>query len=455
MTIVQPSGRGNMGMKRRLPLMLNDAPSASKSRKTTSSLEIQSLADSEYDDDDDDDEYVNLMGGLEQPIVFQQANMVPASSSTRGMISEIPNTPSSTRSHHDELEDIDDIIEEVGGKRIKVENLQVILHLRSNPQEAPEEDVNKIFEELSEATSTATTPAQVVSANGGGSASAVAVSVAPPPQVSGDNVAANQEFLRIEDPAATSSASRVADQSKGIEQPKKTWYANKDGFISAEIPTDLFDEQSQSSTAGALVDANVNPTLSEDLTMKIKQEADETKKPKKFNGAHLQLARLPSNTGDVFSLSTPEDFTMHLENVQSDLNTLKGLLATNDQYSYDPSHLAGVSGMGDNLVVSKVKVLQRTNRGGRFYLCLTHFLFLNYVRDVGANAADWWTIAYRIAEFQSELVDGRRRICAGQGGFEFFILIFFSRLTRRILFSISDHFEFRLFPFRCLTTRIF
>lgn len=421
MTIVQPSGRGNMGMKRRLPLMLNDAPSASKSRKTTSSLEIQSLADSEYDDDDDDDEYVNLMGGLEQPIVFQQANMVPASSSTRGMISEIPNTPSSTRSHHDELEDIDDIIEEVGGKRIKVENLQVILHLRSNPQEAPEEDVNKIFEELSEATSTATTPAQVVSANGGGSASAVAVSVAPPPQVSGDNVAANQEFLRIEDPAATSSASRVADQSKGIEQPKKTWYANKDGFISAEIPTDLFDEQSQSSTAGALVDANVNPTLSEDLTMKIKQEADETKKPKKFNGAHLQLARLPSNTGDVFSLSTPEDFTMHLENVQSDLNTLKGLLATNDQYSYDPSHLAGVSGMGDNLVVSKVKVLQRTNRGGRFYLCLTHFLFLNYVRDVGANAADWWTIAYRIAEFQSELVDGRRRICAGQGGFEFFI----------------------------------
>lgn len=101
-------------MKRRLPLMLNDAPSASKSRKTMSSMEIQSLADSEYDDDDDDDDYVNLMGNLEQPIVYHQAKMVPASSSTRGMISEIPNTPSSTRSHHDDLEDIDDIIEEVG-----------------------------------------------------------------------------------------------------------------------------------------------------------------------------------------------------------------------------------------------------------------------------------------------------------------------------------------------------
>lgn len=214
--------------------------------------------------------------------------------------------------------------------------------------------MNKIFEELSEATGSVTTglvtkPAETGSRNGGSAAA-----------VAGNN-SAMDEFLKFNETGAASSASPAAagireeEQvvSKEIEQPKKTWYANKDGFISAEMPTDLFDEQSQSSTgAGALVvagmqDANVNPTLSEDLTKKIKQEAEESKKPKKFNGAHLQLARLPSNSGDVFSLNTPEDFTMHLESVQSDLNALKGLLVTNDQYSYDPSNLTGVSVIGD------------------------------------------------------------------------------------------------------------
>lgn len=373
-----------MGMKRRLPLMLNDAPTASKSRKTGSSsssdygLEISSLADSEEDIDDDDTAYMNLMT-MDNPIVLQSKMQ-----SSRGMISEIPNTPSSTRSHHDELEDIDDIIEE----------------------EAPEDDVNKIFEELSEATSgpqgqgqqrpsnvVTTRSAKRVPVNNNNNTKSSAVvrgqqqqqlqPIKQQPQQS--NVSRNEntdmdEFLKFENTnvpvvvASTSSSTVVNDEGRGgggaavanvvdsaqqQQQVKPTWYANKDAFISAEIPNELFDDQSQSSMGGGAVigtvtsqqglqDSNINPTLSENLTAKIDAAESSNKnntnnKSRKFSGKHLQLARLPSNTGDVFSLATPEDFTLHLDSVQTDLNALKGILAT-DSLVYDPNQLTGVSG---------------------------------------------------------------------------------------------------------------
>lgn len=368
-----------MGMKRRLPLMLNDAPTASKSRKTGSSssdygLEISSLADSEEDIDDDDTAYMNLMT-MDNPIVLQSKMQ-----SSRGMISEIPNTPSSTRSHHDELEDIDDIIEE----------------------EAPEDDVNKIFEELSEATSgpqgqgqqrpsnvvtTRSAKRVPVNNNNNNTKSSAVVRgqqqlqpIKQQPQQS--NVSRNEntdmdEFLKFENTnapvvvvASTSSSTvvnneggaavaNVVDSAQQQQQVKPTWYANKDAFISAEIPNELFDDQSQSSMGGGAVigtvtsqhglqDNNINPTLSENLTAKIDAAESSNKnntntKSRKFSGKHLQLARLPSNTGDVFSLATPEDFTLHLDSVQTDLNALKGILAT-DSLVYDPNQLTGVSG---------------------------------------------------------------------------------------------------------------
>lgn len=336
-------------MKRRLPLMLNDTPIANKSRKTGSSdygLEITSMADSEEDDED----YMNLMT-MDNPIVLQ-SKMVPASSS-RGMISEIPNTPSSTRSNHDDLEDIDEIIEE----------------------EAPEADVNKIFEELSEATSTGggrqqkssavtnTRSKRVLQGNGKTTSAAAAVVSQPqqrqrqqqqPIPAQNDDSSVNMDqFLKFDN----NSTAAVASTSAGVgtneviikqeQQPlKQTWYANKDGFISAEMPTELFDDQSQSSAGGNVIaglqDDNINPTLSEDISKKIDGGETTPNKARKFNGKHLQLARLPSNSGDVFSLATPEDFTMHLENVQSDLNQLKGILSA-DTLVYDPAQLSGVS----------------------------------------------------------------------------------------------------------------
>lgn len=346
-TIVQPSGRQNMGMKRRLPLMLNDTPIANKSRKTGSSdygLEITSMADSEEDDED----YMNLMT-MDNPIVLQ-SKMVPASSS-RGMISEIPNTPSSTRSNHDDLEDIDEIIEE----------------------EAPEADVNKIFEELSEATSTGggrgqgqqkssavtnTRSKRVLQGNGKTTSSAAVVSQPQQrqrqqqiPAQSDDNNVNMDQFLKFDNNSVASTSAGVGTNDviiKQEQQPiKQTWYANKDGFISAEMPTELFDDHSQSSVGGNVIttglqDNTINPTLSEDISKKIDGGETTPNKSRKFNGKHLQLARLPSNSGDVFSLATPEDFTMHLESVQSDLNQLKGILSA-DTLVYDPAQLSGVS----------------------------------------------------------------------------------------------------------------
>lgn len=281
---------------------------------------------------------------MENPIVLK-SKLVPASSS-RGIISEIPNTPSSTRSHHDDLEDIDEIIEEA----------------------APEADVKQIFEELSEATSTASTgggnkPAAATlnsrakkqSPKGKTTNSAVVVEAAPQQQAAEGvdrNMDMNQ-FLKFNanTPAAGSSTNTVYAASSaggpGVitnpkqEVPPKTWYSNKDGFISAEMPLELFDDHSQG--VMGLQDSTVNPTLSEDIGMKLEAaEATDSKKPKKFNGKHLQLARLPSNSGDVFSLATPEDFTMHLDSVQTDLNALKGILSS-DGLAYDPSQLTGVS----------------------------------------------------------------------------------------------------------------
>lgn len=323
-----------MGMKRRLPLMLNEAPIPNKSRKTGNidyGLEISSLVDSDEDDDDDTD-YMSLMN------------------SSRGMISEIPNTPGSTKSHHDDLEDIDEIIEE----------------------EAPEEDVNKIFNELNEATSTGgggggeQSPQKTMLLKGkkmpanGNNKTTMKSLVAP--RVSNDDAADLHQFLKFGDegnsteagPSSGSSASAqvvspVAVQQQQQQGPVKTWYANKDGFISDEIPTELFDDQSQTGSIVGLQDSNVNPTLSEDITKRIikieegeQSNNQKNNATKKFNGKHLQLARLPSNSGDVFSLATPEDFTMHLDSVQTDINALKGILSS-DGLAYDPSQLAGVS----------------------------------------------------------------------------------------------------------------
>lgn len=334
-----------MGMKRRLPLMLNDAPSASKSRKTGDyGLEISALVDSE---EDDDDAYLDLMSMDDTPIVLQ-SKIGSASSSSRGMISEMPNTPSSTRSHHDDLDDLDEIIEE----------------------EAPEADVNKIFEELSEATNngqkskkapvngnkTATAAVVVSAVQAPTQPPPAAVVVAAAPIVAQNHSTEIDEFLKFNDNSTAPGSSTDDGQRSAAAAPvpAKTWYANKDGFISAEIPSELFEDQSQSSMAGGaaaavvvgLQDSNVNPTLTEDISKKVDEETagggGGAKKASKFNGKHLQLARLPSNSGDVFSLATPEDFTLHLDSVQTDLNALKGILST-DALAYDPTQLVGVS----------------------------------------------------------------------------------------------------------------
>ena len=50
----------------------------------------------------------------------------------------------------------------------------------------------------------------------------------------------------------------------------------------------------------------------------------------------------PKTTHDIMRLSSVNDYTNHLDNVQDDLESLKDLLRT-DSYQLDPSQLLGVS----------------------------------------------------------------------------------------------------------------
>jgi hypothetical protein len=64
----------------------------------------------------------------------------------------------------------------------------------------------------------------------------------------------------------------------------------------------------------------------------IKQEED-TMSLTKYN---------PPNKDDITSLSSSHEFTNHINNVQSDLDSLKDLLH-NDAYNLDTNQLLGVS----------------------------------------------------------------------------------------------------------------
>jgi hypothetical protein len=65
----------------------------------------------------------------------------------------------------------------------------------------------------------------------------------------------------------------------------------------------------------------------------IKQEMDNTSLLK-YN---------PSHEEDILGLSTQNDYTNHINNVQNDLDSLKDLLHTDSEsYQLDPAQLLGV-----------------------------------------------------------------------------------------------------------------
>jgi hypothetical protein len=70
----------------------------------------------------------------------------------------------------------------------------------------------------------------------------------------------------------------------------------------------------------------------ENKVVNIKQEAD-NKSLLKYNSMHED---------DILGLTSPTDYTNHINNIQNDLDSLKDLLH-NDSYQLDPNQLLGVS----------------------------------------------------------------------------------------------------------------
>lgn len=78
---------------------------------------------------------------------------------------------------------------------------------------------------------------------------------------------------------------------------------------------------------------NYSQVNNEQFDLFNKTTADDTMRITKYN---------PSSTNDILRLNSVDDYSSHLNNVQTDLDGLKDLLR-NENYCFDPNTLMNVS----------------------------------------------------------------------------------------------------------------
>lgn len=326
-----------MGVKRRYPLMINDAPTSKIRKPNTLDYGpiIHELAGDDIVDDDLDYEDAD-----EDPVVVQQRGQ----GSQREAILEIPNTPSSTKSHHEEVDDLDEenaqvdemianqMIDELNGEAEKVEQrrksqkrmsessvgeVNTPLVLRENERASEKSSVqqkdtgSRVTRRRVAATSKNNDDDEYVTVN--------VIKQEPKEHSKVQPEIDPNEFMEFDSlvnaGGAAAASTSAAQLSSSQQQEKSNWYANKEDFISNEMPNELFEDDQQPGSSGMmnaevnLGEATFDPTLSEDIFEKMdKAEKAESSKKESRNKKQLTLARFNSNklsNDEILGLHTP------------------------------------------------------------------------------------------------------------------------------------------------------